>query len=451
MSDRRRSSFRSAIPRRKSRSLTKPNDVEEFRDEVKRIKSEQSGFIRKLEELNREHRKKIDELESRLQEETEAREEMEVRAQSAAIALPESVSEPEPVAEPEPKEVPPTAPVTATPPATTEEEPAPAQSPLPIRAFRAFCSMTPVTIAFVSTICSLVLGITVFGLARETQWRAAIDALRAEPGIEVLDVESMGFFRKRISGLRDPLAPSPWKILEPHQIGPGSVELFLTEYHSLNTPYAKAREEESRLENGKLHENLVKVVTEFSDTLREQSDKDFEKLSKLVLEARFPKELGSVDVRFQDGIWVLEGSLFEPVYSNFVSAVPDYLVRGDLRTADLVNRTETETKELQALIESLDLFETNQDNQLVHLPRLCRLLKDYDRVCEISQIPLPRIRIEIDGHRREELEQNLQLVLEELKTGAGVSSGRLLPVVEITAENGGSGTGGVRLVSLGSE
>ena len=94
-----------------------------------------------------------------------------------------------------------------------------------------------------ATMAAMVLGLTFFLLVRGFQWRAALAALRAEPGIEILSVERVGFFKKRLLGLRDPLAPTAESILTKHNIGHHTAEVILTEFHSLNTPYATKREE----------------------------------------------------------------------------------------------------------------------------------------------------------------------------------------------------------------
>lgn len=89
-----------------------------------------------------------------------------------------------------------------------------------------------------SIMAALTLGLTFFLLVRGFQWRGALADLRAEPGIEILSVERAGFFKKRLLGLRDPLAPPADDFLRKHNLGPRAAELVLTEYHSLNTAYA---------------------------------------------------------------------------------------------------------------------------------------------------------------------------------------------------------------------
>jgi OOP family OmpA-OmpF porin len=55
------------------------------------------------------------------------------------------------------------------------------------------------------------------------RWSKALAALRAEPGIVVVDA-SRGFGGWNISGLRDPLAREPAKILAAVGIAPRSLE-----------------------------------------------------------------------------------------------------------------------------------------------------------------------------------------------------------------------------------
>ena len=89
-----------------------------------------------------------------------------------------------------------------------------------------------------ATVAAIILGMTIFLLVRGFQWRAALADLRAEPGIEILSVERLGFFKKRLLGLRDPLAQTAESILRKNNISPHTAEVILTEYHSLKTPYA---------------------------------------------------------------------------------------------------------------------------------------------------------------------------------------------------------------------
>jgi hypothetical protein len=51
-----------------------------------------------------------------------------------------------------------------------------------------------------AVMAALVLGITLFLLVRGFQWRGALADLRAEPGIEILSIERVGFFKRDSSG-----------------------------------------------------------------------------------------------------------------------------------------------------------------------------------------------------------------------------------------------------------
>jgi hypothetical protein len=91
-------------------------------------------------------------------------------------------------------------------------------------------------------VAAAIFGFTVSMLMRGFQWRGDLAELRAEPEIEILSIERVGFFKKR---LRGPLAPTAESILLKRNTGPHTSDVILTEYHSPNTPYAKQRTENS--------------------------------------------------------------------------------------------------------------------------------------------------------------------------------------------------------------
>ncbi|MBU6181075.1 MAG: hypothetical protein KGR69_15520, partial [Verrucomicrobia bacterium] len=154
-----------------------------------------------------------------------------------------------------------------------------------------------------ATLAALILGLTFFLLVRGFQWRAALADLRAEPGIEILSVERAGFFRKRLLGLRDPLAPSAESILLKHNIGPHSAEVVLTEYHSFNTPYATQREEAAAARFEALRDSVLTAVGTFADAAMRKREEDLEKITRMLFEARFPEAMKTVDLEWKDGAW----------------------------------------------------------------------------------------------------------------------------------------------------
>ncbi len=293
-------------------------------------------------------------------------------------------------------------------------------------------SMSMVQVAVTAVLAAVVLGLTIFKLVSSFQWRNAINDLLAEPGIEVFEVDRVGFFGKRIIGMRDPLAPEIEPILQKNHIDPAKVELILTDYHSLNTPYAKQRLEGDGESLEKLRDSLLEVVTKFAETSAERHDEDIEKITKMILDARFPKEMETVEIRFQEGIWHLEGGLFDPAYSLFKSEAPAFLVRGTPHWGSLVNLTNAETSELKANIESIDLFQKDQDGNFAHLPRLKRLIRDYDAVCKSSKIPTPKLQIEIRGESMGSFADDIQQIRSSLVADGNISTGRFLPDSIIT-------------------
>lgn len=245
-----------------------------------------------------------------------------------------------------------------------------------------------------AVMAALVLGLTIFLLVRGFQWREALAELRAEPGIEILSVERVGFFKKRLLGLRDPLAPSAESILVKHHIGPHSAEVILTEYHSLNTPYATRRDEAEAAKFDELRDAVLNAVEEFTDGAKTKREEDLDKITRLFFEARFPEAMATVDLEWRDGSWHAVGELYAPEREVFLKESPAYVIEGGITFDQLVDLTASRTSTLRHQIESPDLFAVDLDDQPVHLDRLVRLVKDYDEVCKRSDLIPPRLQLE---------------------------------------------------------
>lgn len=267
------------------------------------------------------------------------------------------------------------------------------QPPKPARPAREPRS-TPQVLA-AAFLSALVIAFTIFLLIRGFQWRGALADLRAEPGIEILSVERSGFFKKRLLGLRDPLAPTAESILIKHNIGPRSAEVVLTEHHSLNTPYAKLREEADKARIEEVRETVLTAVGEFAAAAAKKREEDLEKITQMVFEARFPEAMKTVDLKWSGGAWYAKGELYAPQREIFVKESPAYIVEGGLDFDQLVDLTAARTSDLRQQIESPDLFAADLDKQPVHLARMIRLVKDYDEVCERSGLGLPRLQLEL--------------------------------------------------------
>lgn len=269
-----------------------------------------------------------------------------------------------------------------------------------------------------------VLALALFLVIRSFQWRAALADLRAEPGIEILAVERAGLFKKRLVGLRDPLAPPAMDFLAPHHIGEHAVELRLTEYHSLNTPYAREREAqlEERVEG--VRDDLIEAAAAFAERVNAQRSQDVEKITRMLFAAKFPEEMKTVSLAREDDTWFAEGGLYEPVYSEFRDSAPDYLLEGRFDFSRLENRTETRTRSLRERIESTDLFQTDLDGNFTHVAQVARLLRDYDEVCAISRVAKPRLRIRIVAPGDAEGDLRVAALQKELSVLAEIESTR---------------------------
>ncbi len=248
-----------------------------------------------------------------------------------------------------------------------------------------------------AAISALVLGTTIFLLVRGFQWRGALAELRSEPGIEILSVDRIGLFKKRLLGLRDPLAPDPASILRKHNIGPLSSELFLTEYHSLNTRYAIDRENQRRRELEEVKKSVVSAIAEFSSEMDAKRERDLERITRMLFEARFPEAMESVDIEWKNDRWFVKGELFQPRHRQFVAEAPNYVVDGELDFSGLVDLTETKTAALREEIESTNLYSSDLDGKFVHVERIKRLVSTYDEVCRVSEMARPRLQLEKIG------------------------------------------------------
>jgi hypothetical protein len=277
-----------------------------------------------------------------------------------------------------------------------------------------------------ATMAALVLGLTLFLLVRGFQWRGALADLRAEPGIEILSIERVGFFKKRLLGLRDPLAPTAESILIKNNIGPNSAEVVLTEYHSLNTPYAISREkaEQSRFDD--LRQSVLSAIGEFAATTSAKREADLERITQMLFQARFPEAMKTVDLEWKDGKWLAKGELYAPQHETFLAESPDYIVDGDLDFGGLVNLTESRTSSIRQDLESTDLFTVDLDGNYVHIDRMRRLVADYDLVCEESGLPQARLQLEITVADPATANERSEALKRGLTAPGGIAKNRFL-------------------------
>ncbi|MAS91784.1 MAG: hypothetical protein CMO55_01205 [Verrucomicrobiales bacterium] len=301
-------------------------------------------------------------------------------------------------------------------------------------------------VASSATIAAVILGLTIFLLLRGFQWRGALADLRAEPGIEILSVERSGFFKKRLLGLRDPLAPSAESILLKHNIGPHAAEVVLTEYHSLNTKYAEQRADNQDAHVERAKEEFLKALSEFTESVNKKREADLEKITQMLFEARFPKAMETVDIEWKGGSWFVKGELYGPEHETFVEAAPEYIVEGELDFSHLKNLTETLGSSLRHQIESPNLLSKDLDGNLVHLDRIARLLTDYDEVAKKSNIPLPRIQLEVAGASLKELSLELDFIREQLTGYPHIKPDRFYPDLPLEAAGSEESTVHLKLI-----
>ena len=299
-----------------------------------------------------------------------------------------------------------------------------------------------------AVISACVLGLTLFLLVRGFQWRAALSALRAEPGIEILSIERVGFFKKRLLGLRDPLAPTVESILLKHNIGPHTAEVVLTEYHSLNTTYAKQREIADKARFDDLRDSVLKAVGEFADAATRKREEDLEKITQMLFETRFPEAMKTVDLEWKNGAWYAKGELYAPQREAFVKEAPTYIVEGGLDFGELVDLTAARTSILRQQIESPDLFAVDLDETPVHLDRMVRLVRDYDEVCERSDLPKPRLQLEIAAADPTPAMERLAGIKRALTSPGKLSSDRFLNDLDSSGSGESTPRASLKLVLL---
>ncbi len=288
-------------------------------------------------------------------------------------------------------------------------------------------SKSTLYVFFSATLAAIVLGLTFFLLIRGFQWRSALADLRAEPGIEILSVERVGFFRKRLLGLRDPLAPTAESILRKHNIAPHTVEVTLTEYHSLHTAYAREREKQERERYDELRRSVLTAVGEFAATTTARREADLERITRILFATRFPEAMKTVALDHKDGIWHARGELYAPARETFVKEAPACIVAGELKFDQLVNLTESRTSAIRADLAASDLFTVDLDGNHVHPERMRRLIADYDTVCSLSNLPAPRLQLEITAADPGSLARQITAVKRKLTAAGGIAEDRFLP------------------------
>ncbi len=288
-----------------------------------------------------------------------------------------------------------------------------------------FSQFNRLSTALAGVLGALALGFTTFTLIKGFQWRAAIAELRAEPGIEIMNVRSVGLLKKQVTGLRDPLAPNPYKIFENHNIPPAQVDLKLAEYHSLNTPYGRQREEQRSKELLELRGKVIGVVGALSEENRKLREDELGKISQLLLEIRFPEAMKKLNLRYDDGIWYADGQLLANEYSDFKQEASKFILNGAVDLENIGNYTQARNEMLVKGIQSPNLLDKDYSGEPAHIPRLARLIKEYDELCFKSGITPGRLKLILTSKSPEKIEGDLHKIADKLTDAAQLSQTRL--------------------------
>lgn len=289
-------------------------------------------------------------------------------------------------------------------------------------------------------LAAVVLGVGIFLLIRGLQWRGALSDLRAEPGIQVLGVRSLGPLKKQVIGLRDPLSPNPHRILQKHNISPERVDFKLSEYHSLNTPYGRQREVEREKELLELRGKVISVVGTLSEENRIQREHELGQISELLLEMRFPEAMQKLNLQYNDGVWYADGELLANEYEDFKALAPKYILNGTVDLDKIGNYTQEKTIALKKGIESANLLDKDYDGDPVHISRLARLIREYDALCEKSNVTPGRLKLVVKSNQPDRLEEDVHEIAEKLAETAQIDSTRIrvtppLPIKGKTVED----------------
>jgi len=279
--------------------------------------------------------------------------------------------------------------------------------------------------ALLGVLGALVLGGAIMFFIRGFQWRSALAELRAEPGIQIMSVRSVGLLKKRVTGLRDPLAPNPYKILQDHNIPPGQVDLQLTEYHSLNTPYGRQREEQRTRELLELRGKVIGVVGTLSEENRKLREDELGRISQLLLEIRFPEAMKKLNLQYNDGVWHADGQLLANEYSDFKQEASKYILNGAVDLDNIRNYTQARSDLLIRGIQSANLLDKDYAGEPAHIPRLARLIKEYDDLCVKSGVTPGRLKLILTAKFPETSQGEANKIADKLTDAAQLSETRI--------------------------
>ncbi|MEO0416207.1 MAG: hypothetical protein AAF226_14765 [Verrucomicrobiota bacterium] len=186
------------------------------------------------------------------------------------------------------------------------------------------------SLTIVAIIAALVLAIGAYLTFDNYRWNGAISALKAAPGIEVMAVQRIGPFSKRITGLRDvhPDAQNPEDILVANNIHPSSADLHFVDYHSLNTPFQEKRNQKFEERLDQLSKLIGDTVGELSQTQKTQRQSDLSKISQLLLELKYPEMMDRIKVENRQGSWRAIGDVTTADIELLTGEAAQYLMGG---------------------------------------------------------------------------------------------------------------------------
>ena len=289
------------------------------------------------------------------------------------------------------------------------------------------------SMASVAILAALVLGGSIFFLIRGFQWRGALSDLRAEPGIQVLAVRTIGPLKKQVLGMRDPLAPNPHKILQKHNISPNRVDFQLAEYHSLNTPYGRQREEQRARDMAELRGKVIKVVGTLSEESRRLREDELGKISQLLLEMRFPEAMKKLNLQYNDEVWYADGELLANEFEEFKTQAPRYILNGKVDFDNIGNYTQAKSDALVAGIESPNLLDKDYSGEPAHVQRLARLIREFDALCAKSGLAQRRIQLVVQSNDPAGIDRDVNRIADKLTDAAQLSQTRirLIPAIPV--------------------
>ena len=233
--------------------------------------------------------------------------------------------------------------------------------------------------------------------------------------------------------MRDPLAANPHRILQKHNISPNRVDFQLAEYHSLNTPYARQREEQKAREMAELRGKVIKVVGTLSEENRRLREDELGKISQLLLEMRFPEAMKKLNLQYNDEVWYADGELLANEYEDFKAQAHKYILNGKVDFDKIGNYTQAKSQALIDGIEKPNLLDKDYSGEPAHVQRLARLIREFDALCAESGLAKRRIRLIIESNEPARIDREANRIADKLTDAAQLSETRirLIPPIPV--------------------